>query len=124
MLSISDNYQAAVIIIAFNSTSKNIFMTLYMTLLLPAGGLYVRLYDDSDLKTYPLMRWLGPDVFAAVRPTGFYLLDFLCFNIQFYLTGRSKAVLLLWKICVISVMCLSCFRVCSLLPYGHMLRKG
>ena len=64
-------------------------MTLYMTLLLPAGGLYVRLYDDSDLKTYPLMRWWGSDVFAAVRPTRFYMLDFFCFNIQFYLTGRS-----------------------------------
>ena len=31
-------------------------------------------------------------------------------------TDRSKAILLLWIICVIYVSCLSCFRVCSLLP--------
>ena len=29
-------------------------------------------------------------------------------------------VLLLWIICVIYVLCLSCFRVCSLLPCGHL----
>ena len=39
-------------------------------------------------------------------------------------TDRSKAVLLLWIICVIYVLCLSCFRVCSLLPCGHLLGKG
>ena len=39
-------------------------------------------------------------------------------------TDRSKAVLLLWIICVIYVSCLSCFRVCSLLPCGHLLGKG
>ena len=33
-----------------------------------------------------------------------------------YFTDRSKAVL-----CVIYVLCLSCFRVCPLLPYGHLL---
>ena len=33
-------------------------------------------------------------------------------------------VLLLWIICVIYVLCLSCFCVCSLLPYGHLLGKG
>ena len=27
-------------------------------------------------------------------------------------------------ICVIYVLCFSCFRVCSLLPYGHLLGKG
>ena len=36
-------------------------------------------------------------------------------------TDRSKAVLLLWIICVIYVLCLSCFCVCSLLPCGHWL---
>ena len=41
-----------------------------------------------------------------------------------YSTDRSKAVLLLWIICVIYVLCLSCFRVCSLLPCGHLLEKG
>ena len=33
-------------------------------------------------------------------------------------------VLLLWIICVISVLCLSCFRVCSLLPCGDLMGKG
>ena len=27
-------------------------------------------------------------------------------------------------ICVIYVLCLSCFCVCSLLPYGHLLENG
>ena len=45
-----------------------------------------KLYDGSDLKTYLLMRWLGPDALAVVRPTtGVYLLDFFRFGIQFYL---------------------------------------
>ena len=30
----------------------------------------------------------------------------------------------LWIICVIYVLCLSCFRVCSLLPCGHLLGKS
>ena len=37
---------------------------------------------------------------------------------------RSNAVLLLWIFCVIYVLCLSCFRVRSLLPCGHQLGKG
>ena len=41
-----------------------------------------------------------------------------------YFTDVSKAVLLLWIICVIYVLCLSCFRVCLLLPCGHLLGKG
>ena len=36
-----------------------------------------------------------------------------------YFTDHSKAILLLWIICVIYALCLSCFRICSLLPYGH-----
>ena len=40
-----------------------------------------------------------------------------------YFTDRSKAVLLLWIICVINVLCLSCFRVCSLLPCDHLLGR-
>ena len=39
-------------------------------------------------------------------------------------TDRSKAVLLFWIICVIYVLCLSCFRVCSLLPCGHLKGNG
>ena len=39
----------------------------------------------SDSMTVPtLMRWLGPDALAVVRPTGFYLLDLFCSGIQFY----------------------------------------
>ena len=38
-----------------------------------------------------------------------------------YFTDRSKAVLLLLIINVICALCLSCFRVCSLLPCGHLL---
>ena len=41
-----------------------------------------------------------------------------------YFTDPSKAVLLLWIICVISVLCLSSFWLCSLLACGHLLRKG
>ena len=41
-----------------------------------------------------------------------------------YFTARSKAVLLLWIICVIYVLCLPCFLACSLLPCGHLLSKG
>ena len=39
----------------------------------------------TTLKTYPLMRWKGPDALAVVRPTRVYLLDFFCSGIQFYL---------------------------------------
>ena len=39
-------------------------------------------------------------------------------------TERSKAVLLLRIICVIYVLCSSCFRICSLLPSGHLLGNG
>ena len=42
-----------------------------------------------------------------------------------FLTPKSLLLtVLLWIICVINVLCLSCFRVCSLLPCGHVLRKG
>ena len=41
-----------------------------------------------------------------------------------YFTDRSKAVLLLWIICVIYVLYFSCDYVCSLLPCGHLLGKG
>ena len=41
-----------------------------------------------------------------------------------YFTDRSKAVLLLWIICIFWVLCFSSFRICSLLPCGHLLGKG
>ena len=37
-----------------------------------------------------------------------------------YFTDRSNALLLLWIICVIYVLCLPCFCVCSLLHCGHL----
>ena len=40
-------------------------------------------------------------------------------NSSKYCTG----LLLLWIICVIYVLCLSCFRDCLLLPCGHLLGK-
>ena len=45
------------------------------------GGSDFRLYDSSYLKTYLLMRWLGPDALAVCRanrgiPVGFLLLRY------------------------------------------------
>ena len=37
------------------------------------------------LKTYLLMRWLGPDALAVVTTTGVCVLNFLYSSIQFYL---------------------------------------
>ena len=54
-------------------------------LLLHASGLDFKLYDGSDLKVYQLMRWLGSNALAVVRPTEVYLLDFFFSSIQFYL---------------------------------------
>ena len=39
-------------------------------------------------------------------------------------TDHSEAVLNLRIICVVYVLCLSCFRVYSLLLCGHLLGKG
>ena len=36
----------------------------------------------------------------------------------------NEKQLLLWIICVIYVLCLSRFHICSLLPCGHLLGKG
>ena len=61
-----------------------------------------RLYDGSDLKTYLLMRWQGPEALAVVRSTGVYLLDFFCSGIQFY-------VLLSPYLCFISFLYLDIY---------------
>ena len=37
---------------------------------------------------------------------------------------KLETVLLLWIICVMYVMCLPCFRVCSSMPFGHLLGKS
>ena len=44
--------------------------------------------------------------------------------LQYNILNCSKVVLLLWIICVIYVLCLSCFHVCLLLPCGHLLGRG
>ena len=54
-------------------------LQLCFSLYLHASGSYFRLYDGSDLKTYLLMRWLGPDALAVLEPNvglsvGFILL--------------------------------------------------
>ena len=54
-----------------------------------AGGSDFRLYDGSDLETYLLMRWLGPDALAVCwthrgLPVGFLLLWYLVlFTMEF-----------------------------------------
>ena len=54
---------------------------------LHTDGSDFRLYNGSDLKTYLLMRWQGPDALAVVRPTGGYLLDFLAPVFSFIYCG-------------------------------------
>ena len=49
-----------------------------------AGRWDLRLYDGSDLKTYLLMRGLGPGVVSVVWLTGVKLLDFFYSSIQMY----------------------------------------
>ena len=74
---------------------------------------YDRKIQPEDNSHYAIMRFVG----VARRKTGLS-------HPENMLTDRSKAVLLLWIICVICDLCLSCFRVCSLLRCGHLKRKG
>ena len=67
--------------------------TLLSTLFARCGSFY-RLYDGSDLKTYLLMRWQGPDVLAVVRPTGVYLLALFWFSVLFTVESLSLLYLL------------------------------
>ena len=43
----------------------------FLIMVFPDHTHYFRLYDGSDLKTYLLLRWQGPDALAIVRLTGF-----------------------------------------------------
>ena len=36
------------------------------------------------LKDFSINEMVGADAFAVVRPTGFYLLDIVCYSIEFY----------------------------------------
>ena len=63
-------------------------------LFLHAGGSDFRLYDLSDLKTYLLMRWQGPDALAVCRahrrlPVGFIL---LWYSVLFTVESLSVSV--------------------------------
>ena len=81
-----------------------------------AGGWDFTLYDGSDLRTYLLMRWLGPNA-LAVRPTRVYLLDFFCSGIPFY-------VLLSSYLCFISFLFLDLyvFGDDALISYGSFMQ--
>ena len=68
---------------------------------------------------------LGPDLTISLRVSQLPR-DFLA-GLKFsenVFTDHSKAVLLMWIICAIYVLYLSCFRIRSLLPCGHLLGKG
>ena len=52
---------------------------------LHAGGSDFRLYGGSDLKTYLLMRWWGPDDLAVCRANQGLPVGFLCSGVQFNL---------------------------------------
>ena len=88
---------------------------LYLDLYVLGGG-WVR---GLSCKPYIYVFWYTSELWVrlAVRETG------ISPPLK-YFTGCSKAVLLLWIVCVIYVMRLSCFRVCSLLPCDHLKGKG
>ena len=64
-----------------------------------------RLYDDSDLKTYLLMGWFGPDALAVCRarrdlPVGFLLLRYM-YSVSFTVEPLSLLYLLVISIYVL-----------------------
>ena len=68
------------------------------------SGSDFRLYDGSDLKTYLLMRWYGPDALAVCRahqglPVGFLLLRY---SVLFTIESLS----LLYVLVISSFICL------------------
>ena len=52
--------------------------------LITRGWVGLQPYDGSDLKTYLLMGWWGPNALVVVRPTRVYLFDFFCSCMQLY----------------------------------------
>ena len=65
--------------------STQLRLATLLSSLIAAGGSDFRLYYGSDIKTYLLMRWWGPDDLAVCWAHRVYLLDFFCSGIQFYL---------------------------------------
>ena len=64
-------------------------------LLLHAGGSDLRLYDGSDLKTYLLMRWYGPDALAVCRDHRGLPVEFLLLRYSVLFTVESLSLLYL-----------------------------
>ena len=54
------------------------------------------------MRSFVKIKRVGPDALAVVRPTGVYLLDFICSSIQFY-------VLLSPDLCFISILYLDLY---------------
>ena len=52
------------------------------------------------------------------------MLHSAAFHLGQHCLSKYLVILLLWIICVIYVLCLSCFHVRSLLPCGHLKGKG
>ena len=66
---------------------------------------------------FPNVSWSTSEIRARLAPQNWFK------SSSKKNTDRFKLVLLVWIICVIYVLCLSCFHVCSLLPCGHLLGK-
>ena len=58
-----------------------------------ANGSYFRLYDGSDLRTYLLVRWLGPDALAVCRAHWGFPVGFLLFWYSVLITVESLSLL-------------------------------
>ena len=59
------------------------------------GGSDFRLYDGSYLKTYLLIRWLGPDALAVCRANGGIPVGFLLLRYSVLFTVESLSLLYL-----------------------------
>ena len=66
------------------------------------GRVWYFIASIPDLCTLTYFKYIWPDALAVVRPSGVYLLDFVCSGIQFYL-------LLSPYICFISLLYLDLY---------------
>ena len=82
----------------------------------PGSGVVLDFIDSWSL--HPYLLWSTSELRVRLAPWNWFKPS------SKYSTDLSKAVFLLWIICVINVLCLSCFRVCLLLLCGHLLGKG
>ena len=93
-----DLYQSVLYSILF----KMVWQLCFLLTCTPAGRTSDSMTAPSDLKTYLLMRWLGPDAASAIEPTEVLLLNFFCSIIQLY-------VLLSPYLCFISFLYLDLY---------------